>query len=117
MSIDELKEGMKKSKLSLDEMLDNKNVGKTAKWQSDQQIEKPSIKDGDKKRFRTDYRSLNKPDNQAGSKYTKKMTFWMTEEVYDAFNELHAKRVIAKKKVDKGALFCEIVQWFIENEE
>lgn len=109
MSIDKIK---KKSKLSLDEMHDNQYVGNPAIQKNDQQNRKL-----DKKRFETDYRSLNKTDKNSGNKYTNKMTFWMTEEIYDAFNEIHAKRIISKKKVDKGALFCEMVQAFIDREE
>lgn len=111
MSIDDI---MKKSKLSLDQMHDTKDVGKTASQHVDQQDKKTTIRELENRKFKTDYRTSNHSDKQSESKYTKKMTFWMTEEVYDAFNEIHAKRTIAKKRVDKGALFCEMVQFFAE---
>jgi hypothetical protein len=107
MSIDDFK---KKAKLSMDEMYDNQGVGKPASQHAEQQIyksadqEKDGRRDGsnegknDRKIVMTDYRSLNKSTKDKRQPFTKKMTFWMTEEVYDAFNEIYVKRLAAKKK-------------------
>jgi hypothetical protein len=108
MSIDDIK---KKSKLSLDEMLDNQSVGKTVKQDTVQQNS-----NNKSLLVKTDYRSDNSTEKSKTIKYPCKMTFYMTQEIYDAFNHIYAQRLIEKKKVDKGALFCEMVQSFIENE-
>lgn len=110
MSIDDLK---KKSKLSLDEMHDTKDVGKLEIQKSDQQISKSNERKDENKKLKIDYRSKKQEDKQ----FTKKMTFWMTEEIYDVFNEIYHKRMLAKKKVDKASLICEAIQLLNENEE
>lgn len=111
MSVEEVK---KKAKLSVDQMYDNQDVGKTVKQDTVHKVgnsENISLK--------TNYKNENNVEKSATVttvKYPCKMTFYMTQEVYDAFNYIYAKRLIEKKKIDKGALFCEMVQSFIENE-
>ena len=106
MSLEKLK---KKAKLSLDDMIDNKDVGKTVKNTVQQHSSyKNSL-------VKTDYRSDNNAEKSKTIKYPYKMTFYMTKEIYDAFNHIYAQRLIEKRKVDKGALFCEVIQFFVEN--
>lgn len=112
MSIDETK---KKSKLSMDEMVDSKDVGKTVKQDAVHKVGR-----SESMSLKTNYINENSTEKTATAttvKYPCKMTFYMTQEVYDAFNYIYARRLIEKKKIDKGALFCEAVQLLVENEE
>lgn len=105
MSLDDLK---KKAKLSLDDMLDNKDVGKTVNV-AVHTVNKSELE------LKKDYKNENNAEKSHAVKHPCKMTFYMTQEIFDAFNYIYARRLIKKKKVDKGSLFCEIVQFFIEN--
>jgi hypothetical protein len=48
---------------------------------------------------------------------TFKMTFNLTEEIYKAFNDLYAKRMLQGRKTEKSELICEAIQWLIQMEE
>lgn len=113
--IEEIK---RKAKLSLDEMFDNQDVDKVINQQDDkmsnQQTDQQVTHQNEKRRFNTDYKSVNQT-SKSNTKFTHRMTFWMTEEIYDTFNEIYAKRMLDKKKVDKGALICEAIQFWAEN--
>lgn len=48
---------------------------------------------------------------------TCKMTFNLTEDIYKAFNDLYAKRMLQGRKTEKSELICEAIQWLIKMEE
>ena len=47
---------------------------------------------------------------------TYKMTFNLTEEIYKAFNDLYANRMLQGRKTEKSELICEAIQWLIKME-
>lgn len=48
---------------------------------------------------------------------TYKMTFNLTEEIYKAFNDLYANRMLQGRKTEKSDMICEAIQWLIKMEE
>jgi hypothetical protein len=54
---------------------------------------------------------------QAQKMPTCKMTFNLTEDIYKAFNDLYAKRMLQGRKTEKSELICEAIQWLIKMEE
>lgn len=50
---------------------------------------------------------------------TYKMTFNLTEDIYKAFNDLYANRMLKGCKTEKSEMICEAIQWLIkmENEQ
>jgi hypothetical protein len=48
---------------------------------------------------------------------TYKMTFNLTEEIYKAFNDLYANRMLRGRKTEKSEMICEAIQWLIKMEE
>lgn len=50
---------------------------------------------------------------------TYKMTFNLTEDIYKAFNDLYANRMLQGRKTEKSEMICEAIQWLIkmENEQ
>ena len=48
---------------------------------------------------------------------TYKMTFNLTEQIYKAFNDLYAHRILQGRKTDKSEIICEAIQWLIKMEE
>ena len=47
---------------------------------------------------------------------TCKMTFNLTEDIYKAFNDLYAQRMLKGRKTEKSELICEAIQWLIKME-
>ena len=48
---------------------------------------------------------------------TYKMTFNLTEDIYKAFNDLYANRMIQGRKTEKSEMICEAIQWLIKMED
>ena len=48
--------------------------------------------------------------------YCRKMTLYLTEEMYKAFNDIYAKRMLEGKKTEKSALICEAVELLRKHE-
>lgn len=48
---------------------------------------------------------------------TYKMTFNLTEDIYKAFNDLYANRMLQGRKTEKSDMICEAIQWLIKMEE
>jgi hypothetical protein len=149
----------KKTKLEIDEMYDNQQVGKLEA----QEGIKPENKQPNQQETQPDYQTTKKQSNQQenqletqkhGKKTTQlsgipekqisskhdfqtsqpislfpspkqqiqkapiyKMTFNLTEEVYKAFNDLYAKRMLQGRKTEKSEMICEAIQWLIKMEE
>ena len=55
------------------------------------------------------------PQNQKVPTY--KMTFNLSEDVYKAFNDLYANRMLQGRKTEKSEMICEAIQWLIKMEE
>jgi hypothetical protein len=45
-----------------------------------------------------------------------KMTFNLTEDVYKAFNDLYANRMLEGRKTEKSEMICEAIEWLIKME-
>jgi hypothetical protein len=48
--------------------------------------------------------------------YGKKMTFYLSQELYDAFHEVYAKRMLQGRKTEKSMLLCEAIELLYRNE-
>lgn len=48
---------------------------------------------------------------------TYKMTFILTEEIYKAFNDLYAQRMLKGRKSEKSVMICEAIEWLIKMED
>lgn len=48
---------------------------------------------------------------------TYKMTFNLTADIYKAFNDLYANRILQGRKTEKSELISEAIQWLIQMEE
>ncbi len=133
----------KKAKLSIDEMYDNQTVGnldvheeiKTEKKQSgqtevqpdDQTTNKEANHFSDKLENHVNHKqdlqsnrhsSLFLSSKQLAQKaHTYKMTFNLTEEMYKAFNDLYANRMLQGRKTEKSEMICEAIQWLIKMEK
>ena len=154
--IEDLKQ---KTKLSMDEMYEDKPVGKMERKKvghPDKQLSSQMENQAQNKRFGKEPNNApnhpthqestqppiwkaGKPENQAidhmDSQITRqpsiyptkqmqaqkmptcKMTFNLTEDIYKAFNDLYAKRMLQGRKTEKSELICEAVQWLIKMEE
>ena len=55
------------------------------------------------------------PQNQKIPTY--KMTFNLSEDIYKAFNDLYAHRMLRGRKTEKSEMICEAIQWLIKMEE
>lgn len=55
------------------------------------------------------------PQPQKAATY--KMTFNLTEDIYKAFNDLYANRMLQGRKTEKSEMICEAIQWLIKMEE
>jgi hypothetical protein len=47
---------------------------------------------------------------------TYKMTFALPEDMYQAFNDLYARRMLEGRKTNKSEMICEAIQWLVQNE-
>jgi hypothetical protein len=45
------------------------------------------------------------------------MTFNLTEDIYKAFNDLYAHRILQGRKTEKSELICEAIQLLLKLEE
>lgn len=102
MSIDEIK---KKSKLSLDEMHDNKSVGFPGSHTS-----------GHPEVSKTKNMAAKK-DSNTEEKLNCKVTFNTSESKLYQFNVIYANRIVQNNKTDKSALFNEALDLLIEREK
>jgi len=50
------------------------------------------------------------------SRYDRKVTWYLTEELYKAFNDIYARRMIEGRKTEKAALICEAIQLLVREE-
>lgn len=139
----------KKAKLSIDEMYDNQQVGKLDNQENGKTDSQPPNNPFNKKDIQPENQKTKQPSGQpefqqdkkqnfqsiekfeknsvfSNSKQqqthkipTYKMTFNLTEDVYKAFNDLYAKRMLQGRKTEKSAMICEAIQWLIkiENEQ
>ena len=55
------------------------------------------------------------PQSQKAATY--KMTFNLTEDIYKAFNDLYANRMLQGRKTEKSEMICEAIQWLMKMEE
>lgn len=46
-----------------------------------------------------------------------KMTFNLTEDIFKAFNDLYAKRMIEGRKTEKSDMICEAIQYLLKMED
>lgn len=53
---------------------------------------------------------------QPKTMHPKKMTMYLTEELYKAFNDIYAQRMIEGRKTEKSELICEAVRLLVERE-
>jgi hypothetical protein len=110
MSIDEI---MKKSKLSLDEMHDTKDVGNPEIRTEKRTEDNKSLK----KRERKEYHFPSCDDGMMKRNMNFKLTFNVNEDTFLAFNEIYAKRMLDGNKTEKSVLICEAIKLLYEKEE
>jgi hypothetical protein len=48
--------------------------------------------------------------------YNRKVTLYLTEEMYKAFNDIYAQRMLDNRKTDKSVLICEAIKLLYEKE-
>jgi len=48
--------------------------------------------------------------------YNRKVTLYLTEEMYKAFNDIYAQRMLDNRKTDKSVLICEAIKLLCEQE-
>ena len=67
----------------------------------------------------TQYYSNNRNTaiQQNKTSYGRKVTLYMTEDMYKAFNDIYAQRMIEGRKTEKSALICEAVELLKRNEK
>jgi len=137
--INELK---RKTKMSLDELYEGKTVGKTVKQKESNPERKEETQPDSQNKISQSSQEISHPTNQldrqmennldvrqeshsAPSVYlnakpqmqkmqTYKMTFNLTEDVYKAFNDLYAQRMLQGRKTDKSDMICEAIHWLIQ---
>lgn len=109
--INEMKEKIKK-KLSLDDMTTSHteviSAVNTAVQPNGYVDEEKNIKEN--LIIQQNVQQYSKPQ------YTKKMTLYLTEELYKSFNDIYAKRMLEGRKTDKSVLICEAIQLLVEQE-
>lgn len=89
---------------------DGKNINQTT-----EHLESPLDNRQDFQRIRQS--SIFTPPKQQTQKLqTYKMTFNLTEDIYKAFNDLYAHRMLQGRKTDKSELICEAIQWLVKME-
>jgi len=60
--------------------------------------------------------NLPSSQTQASKMQTYKMTFNLPENVYKAFNDLYAQRMLQGRKTEKANLICEAIDWLVKME-
>ena len=82
-----------------------------------------SGKPGSQKNDKHDFQSSRPTSLFSSSKQqiqkvpTYKMTFNLNEDIYKAFNDLYANRMLQGRKTEKSEMICEAIQWLIKMEE
>lgn len=134
----------KKSKIKLDEMFSNKEAGypetqevrnqnqQNSAFSPTEVVKESEIQETNQLLTQATTLSLEKHEasvniqsdpplsiNQSlNSKVpTHKMTFQLTAEIYKAFNNLYATRMLQGRKTDKSEMICEAIQWLLKKEE
>lgn len=110
MSIDEIK---KKSKLSLDQMHDNKYVG-NPEIRTEVRIKEKVV---EKKEEREEYHFPSREEGKVKEKMDCKITFNVNADTFRAFNEIYAERIIQDEKTEKSVMICEAIKLLYENEK
>jgi len=105
MSLDNLK---KKTKLSLDDMIDNQDVGNP-------EIRK-EIQKEDKEPLRGSYHFPSHSEVKEKEKMDCKLTFNVNSDTFKAFNEIYAQRIIEGEKTEKSVLICEAIKLLYDYE-
>lgn len=128
-----------KSKIQLDEMFENKPTenprsqkdekktiqqtthltNQPASNPTNQQSINPEIQLNEHPAIRTPRylpnKSIKLQQNQKTATY--KMTFNLSEDIYKAFNDLYANRMLEGRKTEKSEMICEAILWLIKKEE
>ncbi len=90
-------------------------VGQTITHQSGKLETNPEIKQEPQNIRQTAVYPTTKQQIQKIPTY--KMTFNLTEDIYKAFNDLYANRMLQGRKTEKSEMICEAIQWLIKMEE
>ncbi|PJD94548.1 MAG: hypothetical protein CK425_11250 [Parachlamydia sp.] len=61
--------------------------------------------------------NFSSSQTQSQKMQTYKMTFNLPENVYKAFNDLYAQRMLQGRKTEKANLICEAIDWLIKMEQ
>lgn len=126
-----IEEMKKRTKLSMEEMYDNP-ISEKAETQKNaiqerQKSRKPLNQESAKETLQqlvhpeiqqpkqTDVFPVKQVQPQKAPTY--KMTFMLTEDIYKAFNDLYARRMLQGRKTEKSDLICEAVEWLIKMED
>ena len=118
----------KKAKLSIEEMYDNQAVGKLDNQkENNPDNQETNHPDGKQINHTTNKQDVGVVVKSAAifataKQQTKKipvykMTFNLTEDVYKAFNDLYANRMLQGRKTEKSEMICEAIQWLVKMEE
>lgn len=62
------------------------------------------------------YSNTDKQQNSKKSFTEKKVTFYLSEDLYNAFNSIYAQRMLQGRNTMKAALFCEALELLIQKE-
>lgn len=74
--------------------------------------------DGNLEKQHPNIQETQKTRNPPSPKNTSyKMTFQLTENIYKAFNDLYAKRMLEGRKTEKSELICEAIVCLLKMEE
>lgn len=93
----------------------NRQAGQTTIHQNGKLETNPDIKQETQPTRPTAIFPATKQQTQKISTY--KMTFNLTEDIYKAFNDLYANRMLQGRKTEKSEMICEAIQWLIKMEE
>jgi len=118
--IKEIKNSMYRTEEKLDRLIEskqsksNKNGRKT-----NQPSGQPEIQLDRKQDFQSIRQNSIFPTSKQQSQKipTYKMTFNLTEDIYKAFNDLYANRMLQGRKTEKSEMICEAIQWLIKMED
>ncbi|NNM43452.1 MAG: hypothetical protein HKM07_03835 [Chlamydiae bacterium] len=125
-----IEEMKKRTKLSMEEMYDNPIAEKVEIQKNVSQERQKPIKTLNQESVKETIQKLAHPEIQQPKQTdvfpvkqvqpqkapTYKMTFMLTEDIYKAFNDLYAKRMLQGRKTEKSDLICEAIEWLIKME-
>ena len=131
-----ISEVKKKTKIAIDEMYDNQLVGKLdiqkegkqESQESSQHEKQPYLQQNtntpSQEKFEpTSIEELKQVlsfptiKQQSQKTPTFKMTFNLPEDIYKAFNDLYANRMLQGRKTEKSEMICEAIHWLIKKEQ